>query len=140
MSEATAGGDSTVGTYEVDVTVQEQVTGSDSLNPSAIFVASLVEGGVVDDQSSAAAQFLATVIELAQASEAFVASLLWELINDSQTAEWQPISGTNPDATWATVNGFQAGAWENIPNQQTVNWQNTSTADGTAWDVIPTNP
>jgi hypothetical protein len=85
----------------------------------------------------AIATFFAIVTDGAVAVDAMSARLLWEIINDAQTANWGNISNAQPGA-WATVNDAQTAAWGTIANAQTPGWATINDAQGASWDVVKT--
>lgn len=137
IAETATGSDAvTVAASTFSATVAETATGSDSVSVSAsIFGAIVAESSGASDSITVApstfnAQIAETVTALDQvyAYVAFVcviteggaitdvatARLLWELINDSQTAGWQTIN-TAQSTTWSTINDSAPNTWSGIP-------------------------
>jgi len=75
------------------VVVPESAVAQDSVNSLAIFSTSFAD--------------TVTVIDLA------VGAFLWNLIDDAQPGNWQPIA-TNTSPGWQNVNTAQSGNWQNV--------------------------
>jgi hypothetical protein len=64
----------------------------------------------------AVATFFAIVTDGAVAVDVITARLLWEIINDSQNANWGTISNPqNPG--WTTINDAQSTPWNVVKTQ-----------------------
>jgi hypothetical protein len=68
----------------------------------ASFGSSVTETAVSADTLVAAAAFIASINELATATDSIAARPFWEIIDDTQTANWQNNS-TPQTAGWAAV-------------------------------------
>ena len=116
--------------------IDESTTGADSVSVAAsVFNAAIAEIGLATDVATVApstfnasvselavaldrvyayALFLCVISESSTALDVNTARLLWELINDSQTAGWQTINAAQ-STTWATINDSAPNTWSDIP-------------------------
>jgi hypothetical protein len=90
----------------------ETVTGSDSIGvgPST-FNGDISEIAQTFDFVLAGSVYLANITEGVVAADQISSALLWELINNAQTADW------------GTINNLQTPGWTVISNEQTDTWQ-----------------
>jgi len=136
LESSTAADSVTVIASTFSAAVAETATGSDSATVSAsTFGASIAETSVAADTVTVApSTFNAAIAETATAIDAVyayltficaitegstitdvtTARLLWELINDSQTAGWATIN-TAQSTTWTTINDSAPTTWSDIP-------------------------
>jgi hypothetical protein len=63
--------------------------------------------------------------------------LLWELIDDSQTANWQNISDAQ-SAAWAVIDNAQTSSWSNVSTTQTPSWGTIDNAQTDQWELVET--
>lgn len=109
--------DTPIATAAMSAQVVELVTGTDSL-----------VGGLV---------YLAQIAESATAYDIIFAALLWELIDDSQIANWTPIVDTQL-AGWTQVDDTQAPNWQNVNDSQTPGWGQIDDTQTPGWQDIQT--
>jgi hypothetical protein len=76
----------------VNPAVTESTTGSDTVTATASFGSAVTETAVSTDTLAAAAAFIASISELATGTDTVNARPFWEVIDDTQTANWQNIS------------------------------------------------
>lgn len=124
-------------------TISETGTSTDSISSSQGFLSTVAETGTATDAVSSKQTFVTFVSETATATDAIVGSFLWNLIDDTQTANWTLVS-TN--AVAAGMDGPFGGAafsatpfaglsWEYVPN---VGWVQVTVAPATTWQTIGT--
>ena len=123
--------------------VSETGTSTDSISSSQGFLSTVAETSTATDAVSSKQTFVTFVSETATATDAIVGSFLWNLIDDTQTANWTLVS-TN--AVAAGMDGPFGGAafsatpfaglsWEYVPN---VGWVQVTVAPATTWQTIGT--
>jgi hypothetical protein len=103
----------------------------------SIFNAAINESAAVIDTIFANAVLFATITEGAVAADQIIARLLWEIINDAQTADWGNINASQT-TTWATTGTAQAQAWQTINAAQTPGWTVVYDGQTDTWQVIKT--
>jgi hypothetical protein len=64
--------------------------------------ASIAETAVSADTLTAAAAFVASIVELATGTDAINGRPFWDVIDDTQNANWQGIGNTQT-ASWSAV-------------------------------------
>jgi hypothetical protein len=80
------------------------------------FSARVNETALTVDTFLASAVFFVTITDGAIAADAFVGRLLWEVINDSQTANWGGINSSQT-AAWAAIDDSQSTTWHVVQTQ-----------------------
>jgi hypothetical protein len=95
------------------------------------------ETATAADSVLALATFFAIVTDGAAAVDQITARFLWEIINDSQTANWGTIDTAQASA-WTTISDTQTASWGTISNAQPAGWTTINDAQGTSWDVVKT--
>jgi hypothetical protein len=101
------------------------------------FNASVSETAQVLDAVFASAVFFATITEGAVAADQIIARLLWEIINDAQTADWGNINASQT-TTWATIGTAQTNGWQDINSAQNAGWTVIYDGQTDTWQVIKT--
>jgi hypothetical protein len=104
--------------------------------PSTFNVA-VSETAQVLDSILASAVFIATIQEGATAADQIIARLLWEIINDAQTANWGSINSAQ-SVTWSTVGTAQTVSWQNINAAQNAGWTVIYDGQTDTWQVVKT--
>ena len=112
---ATATDSVTVAASSFSASIAEIATGTDSpsVAPST-FNAQVAETVTALDQVYAYGLFICVINESGTIIDVATARLLWELINDSQTAGWQTLN-TAQSTTWSTINDSAPTTWSDIP-------------------------
>jgi hypothetical protein len=101
----------------ISVEITEVAAGFDSVVVSAsTFNASVDEFAEGLDDVLANAVLFVTITEGAVATDQIIARLLWELINDAQTANWAYIDAAQTPG-WTVISNGQAGTWQAIKTQ-----------------------
>jgi hypothetical protein len=91
----------------------------------------------VIDEVVAVQVFLCAIQETVTASDSFYARFLWELINDSQSANWGNID-TAESTTWATINAAQTAGWATIDTAESTDWELINDSNPNTWTKIGT--
>jgi hypothetical protein len=95
--------------------VAESSVAADSVTVApSTFNAAIAETATAIDAAYAYAVFIAVITEGGAITDVATARLLWELINDSQTAGWGTIN-TAQSTTWSTINDSAPNTWSDIP-------------------------
>jgi hypothetical protein len=87
---------------------------------------------------AAVATFMASVVELATISDLLLGRPLWEIIDDTQSANWQNITNVQ-SPSWTQVSDTQSANWQNINNVQSPGWTQVSDTQTAGWTQIDTN-
>jgi hypothetical protein len=115
----------------------ESSTATDAFNAAATFEALIQEFGSVTDVVFVTQVFMCAIQETVTASDSFFARFLWELINDSQTANWGNIN-TSESTTWATINAAQTAGWATINTSESTTWVIINDSNPNTWTEIGT--
>jgi hypothetical protein len=91
----------------------ESSTATDAIDAAATFEALIEEFGSVTDVVFVTQVFMCAIQETITASDSFFARFLWELINDSQTANWVN-TNTSESTTWVIINDSNPNTWTEI--------------------------
>jgi hypothetical protein len=134
ISESATGTDQSAASLIWVAYASEQAAGLDSLDaPGSIYNATVTNTVGALDTPSTNAIFYAAVIAYAGITDIATARFLWELIDDSQTANWVDISSMQSVA-WSLVDDSQGGTWTLVNDSQT-----TSTGPTSLWYGSATN-
>ena len=83
----------------------------------------------------------ATFIAIASAGALGVAEvtrrLLWEVIDDSQVADWQNINAAQ-SVTWGSIDSSQGTSWQTLDTAQSTTWGTIDNNTPDTWSDIPT--
>ena len=63
--------------------------------------------------------------------------LVWGIINDNQTPNWQPVNDSQ-SGVWADINDTQTPSWQPVNDSQTGNWVQVVDGNTVTWVEIPT--
>jgi hypothetical protein len=83
--------------------VAESASGAEQVAARFTPNATVSESAAVSDVNAAAARFVATLLESATAADSMVGGKLWEVIDDTQTANWQNINNVQSSG-WTVIN------------------------------------
>jgi hypothetical protein len=72
-----------------------------------------------------------------QAAGIVATPLVWGLVDDSQTPNWQPVNDTQ-SGVWTTINDAQTPNWQAVNDSQTGNWVQVVDGNTVVWVEIPT--
>jgi hypothetical protein len=81
--------------------------------------------------------FFVTISESLVLADTLNARLLWELIDDSETANWQNINSAQTP-TWTLIGSNQTPGWQDINLPQSPNWSDINSNQTPGWDDIDT--
>ena len=115
VTETATGTDAVDSLRSLNSTVTEITTGTDAVTTTANFGSSIIETAISADTLTAAAAFVTSIVELATGTDAINGRPFWDVIDDTQNANWQGIGNT------------QNANWQNIGNTQTASWSAVST-------------
>jgi hypothetical protein len=133
ISESATGVDQSAASLIWVAYASEQAAGLDSLNaPGSTYNAIVTNTVGALDTPSTNAIFYAAVIAYAGITDIATARYLWELIDDSQTANWVDISSVQSVA-WSLVNNSQGGTWTLVNDSQTTSWNLVSDSQNANW-------
>jgi hypothetical protein len=62
--------------------------------------------------------------------------LVWAVIDDSQTPNWQNINNAQ-SGVWVAVSNSQTPNWQNINNPQTPGWSDVVDTQAPGWTILP---
>jgi hypothetical protein len=112
--EASSGVDASSAQASLGGTVFETASGIDTLTSNAAFTAALLEfASGLDNVSPAGSVFNTSVLENITALDLFSALYLWNLIDDSQTPNWQNVASAQ-SPTWTDIDDSQTPGWTPI--------------------------
>jgi hypothetical protein len=94
IQEAATGSDAVVSLAAFSSVIDEITTGTDAVTTTANFGSSIIETAISADTPTAAAAFATFVVDSATGSDAITARPIWEVIDDTQTANWTVIPTT----------------------------------------------
>jgi len=124
-------------------TVTEIGTATDAVSSLQTFFTSIAESGTATDVVSSLQTFSSLIAETATATDSITGSFLWNLIDDTQTANWASISTGEISIGMDSTFGGSAFAsspisglsWTYIPD---VGWTLVNSSTTTTWQVIGT--
>ena len=138
ISESATGADQSAASLIWAVYISEQAAGLDSLNaPNSTYNATVANTVGALDTPSTNAIFYAAVIAYAGITDIATARYLWELIDDSQTANWVDVSSAQ-SAAWSLIDDSQGGTWVLVNNAQTTDWSVVDDSAPTTWQNVNT--
>jgi hypothetical protein len=62
--------------------------------------------------------------------------LVWAVIDDSQSANWQNINNTQA-VVWSAISDTQTPSWVQITNTQASGWQDVDDTQTPGWNDLP---
>jgi hypothetical protein len=156
ISETAQASETTSSSFVYIVFTSEDAQISDLISGKLVLTLSTSAAAVVSGSEVASVNFAGTIAEHAQGREAVsarglfavafsdgvqitdeaVLRALWELINDSQSLNWQNIVSAG-ESVWGNISTAQATDWQLIQTPET-SWGNINTAQPSTWVVIPT--
>jgi hypothetical protein len=140
VSESVAGFDQFSAFSIFEVQVQESGQGADVFVVSAsIFNAPVVEGATAQDVAATSITVYSSITEAVRGNGVINARFLWELIDDSQTANWNDI-GSTQTAGWSVIPTNQTASWTLINDAQTATWNEIDDSQTPGWVTIITLP
>jgi hypothetical protein len=92
---------------------------------------------LADIQTIAGSIYFVRILETILATDSVFGTLLWNLIDDSETASWQVINDPE-SASWTTMNTAQTPDWTPINDPQTPGWSEVADAETPGWTEITT--
>jgi len=113
VSEIASGLEALVPTTFMTALINEVASALESSGNIGTFNIAVTEAAAGQDQPSNIGTFNIAVTEASTGTVVFSARLLWEPIDDQQTANWATI-GTTQTANWATISTGQTPNWQDI--------------------------
>jgi len=111
VAESSSGVDASSALAPLGSTVSETASGIDAATSTAVFIAALLESASsLDRVAFLGSVFNTAVSENIAALDLFSALYLWNLIDDSQTPNWQNVSNAQ-SPTWANIDATQTPGW-----------------------------
>jgi len=95
------------------------------------------EFGTALDETVSVPIYLCAIQEAVTASDSFFARFLWELIQDSQSANWGNIDNSE-STTWATIGAAQTAGWSTIDTSEPAGWATIDDSNPNTWTKIGT--
>ena len=86
---------------------------------TASYLANILEAAGASPTVVASVHYYAAINTAVIAADAFTRRLLWEPIDDDQTANWADINNTAPTA-WAQIDDSQTAGWTDVIQPQTI--------------------
>jgi hypothetical protein len=105
--------DSPVSKVDFRVLVSELAAASEQLAALVDFVVNAAESARTIDVLKTNVDFIVRVSELAVAIDAVSVRLTWEIIDDSQSVNWQNVDAST-DGGWSVVDISQPTSWVNV--------------------------
>ena len=116
VSEAASALDSTAAAITFSALINEIASALEALGGGSVYNISVTEAASGQDQLSNIGTFNITITEAATGATILTARLLWEPIDDQQTANWITI-GTTQSPNWTDITNPQTPGWTDIPTQ-----------------------
>ena len=86
---------------------------ADSISSIAHFYAAIAEATAAADTITTNAAMFASIYEYVSGSDSIVGAYLWNIIDDSETANWSAIT-TNTSAGWSIIDDSGNASWTDI--------------------------
>jgi hypothetical protein len=136
IDESATGTDSDVGFLTLPTTIDESATGTDTAASAQTFAVSLAEQASGADQTLVApSTFNVTVPESVQTVDVFIASAIFPVSIAEQIAMADTLAG---NYLWNLIDDSQSVNWQNIPTNTNPGWTNIDTSSGSGWVNIDT--
>ena len=117
--------------------VAEQLTALDALDaPGSVYNAQILEISRGADDLFLNGIYNAAVGEALVILDQAAGSYLWNLIDDSQDANWQNVPAVQV-ADWVQVDDTQTTNWQNVPSSQVAGWVEIDTENVPNWQQEP---
>ena len=97
-----------------ETTISETGTSTDLISSTQTFPGTISETSTATDAVGSVQVFVTFVSETATATDVFVGGFLWNLIDDTQSANWTGISTAGATGGWVTITVDPATTWQPI--------------------------
>jgi hypothetical protein len=105
--------------------------------PSIFNAIALASATALDNFNPAGSVYRVTVPESATLSDSVIGAFLWNLIDDSQSVNWQNVVAAQ-SVNWSAINSSQTVSWSNVDNSQSTSWGNIQDDQDPDWTDVPT--
>jgi hypothetical protein len=119
--------------------ILETSAASDSVlvAPSVFNAIAVAAATAIDNVNAPGSIYNVTVPESATLSDSVIGAFLWNLIDDSQSVNWQNVVAAQ-SVNWSAINSSQTVNWSNVDNSQTTSWTNIQDDQDPDWTDVPT--
>jgi hypothetical protein len=105
--------------------------------PSIFNAIAVASATALDNLNAPGSIYNVTVPESATLSDSVIGAFLWNLIDDSQSVNWQNVV-SEQSVSWNAINASQNADWNNVDNTQSTSWGNIQDDQDPDWNDIPT--
>ena len=105
--------------------------------PSIFNAIAVAAATAIDNVNAPGSIYNVTVPESATLSDSVIGAFLWNLIDDSQSVNWQNVVAAQ-SVNWSAINSSQTVNWSNVDNSQTTSWVNIQDDQDPDWTDVPT--
>jgi hypothetical protein len=105
--------------------------------PSIFNAIALASATALDNFNPAGSIYRVTVPESATLSDSVIGAFLWNLIDDSQSVNWQNVVAAQ-SVSWSSIDSNQTPGWSNVDNSQSTSWGNIQDDQDPDWTDVPT--
>jgi len=136
IAETASGVDSIYAYQGFGAFISETASGLDAISTvGSIFTAAFTDSASGIDVNQPNFTYNITVPEGVNAQDLIYARYLWELIDNTETADWGVINDTQT-ASWSQIDDTQALNWQNVGNTQTATWSQIDDTESGNWEQI----
>ena len=104
--------------------------------PSIFNAIALAAAQVADNADAPGSVFNVSMTESVILLDSLIGGFLWNLIDDSQDANWQNVPAVQV-ADWVQVDDTQTTNWQNVPSSQVAGWVEIDTENVPNWQQEP---
>lgn len=105
--------------------------------PSIFNAIAVASATALDNLNAPGSIYNVTVPESATLSDSVIGAFLWNLIDDSQSVNWQNVV-SEQSVTWSAIANNQTAGWSDVNNSQPTSWTNIDDDQDPDWEDIPT--
>jgi len=105
--------------------------------PSIFNAIAVAAATALDNLNAPGSIYNVTIPESATLSDSVIGAFLWNLIDDSQSVNWQNVVAAQ-SVSWNAINASQNAGWSNVDNTQSTSWGNIQDDQDPDWVDIPT--
>lgn len=136
IAETASGVDSIYSYQGFAALISEAASGIDVISTAgSIFGAIFTDSASGIDVNQPNFTYNITVPEGVNAQDLIYARYLWELIDNTEVADWVNINDTQT-ASWSQIDDTQALNWQNVGNTQTATWSQIDNTESGNWEQI----
>jgi hypothetical protein len=104
--------------------------------PSIFNAIALAAAQAVDNTDAPGSVFNASMTESVTLLDSLIGGFLWNLIDDSQDANWQNVPAVQV-AGWVQVDDSQTTTWQAVDSAQVSTWTEVDTENSPGWQQEP---